>query len=282
MRERSTRWLDRVRNRWNRGLVRNRSDAAYAQGREDERAAQSFESGLDPTTILIMGLVLLLFLLLLAAWQGWIPGLNFGANAETVPTAVTTAEVAQTSVALPTVGVPPPTVFPVDARFQQFYEANGGLPVLGLPLSPVLNSNGRDFQWFERARLEYWPEFAGTPYEIQFGRLGSEYTTGIDFPAQPFVVSTPDRVYFRETGHSVGGGFLRYWQNNGGLRVFGYPISDELRQTINGTTYTVQYFERARLEWHADQPPPNDIQMGLLGRALYLAEARPPLEQPVR
>lgn len=278
MRDRSARWLDQMRSRWNRGVVRNRNDAAYAQGRQDEQVAQTVPAGIDLSALLIIGLVLLLFLLLLAAWQGWIPGLSFGQSADTLPTVVATPNPGQVSVVLPTVGTAPPTTFPIDPRFQQFYDANGGLPVIGLPISPVLNSNGREYQWFERARLEYWPEFTGTEHEVQFGRLGVEYTTGIDFPAQLFVVSTPDRVYFRETGHSVGGGFLRYWQNNGGLRVFGYPISDEMPQTINGTTYTVQYFERARLEWHADQAPPNDIQMGLLGRALYANEARPPFQ----
>lgn len=68
--------------------------------------------------------------------------------------------------------------------------------------------------------------------------------------------------YFAETGHSIGNGFLRYWQQNGGLEIFGYPLTDEITQ--NGTT--VQYFERARFEWHPGSNPENyDILLGLLG-----------------
>ena len=33
---------------------------------------------------------------------------------------------------------------------------------------------------------------------------------------------------FPETGHCVAGALLSYWERNGGLAVFGYPISDEL------------------------------------------------------
>ncbi len=32
---------------------------------------------------------------------------------------------------------------------------------------------------------------------------------------------------FRETGKTVCGAFLAYWQKNGGLPIFGYPISNE-------------------------------------------------------
>ncbi|MDQ3930444.1 MAG: M23 family metallopeptidase, partial [Chloroflexota bacterium] len=42
-------------------------------------------------------------------------------------------------------------------------------------------------------------------------------------------------------------GFLAYWKANGGLGIFGYPLSEEMDE--DGVT--VQYFERARLEYHA-------------------------------
>ena len=45
-----------------------------------------------------------------------------------------------------------------------------------------------------------------------------------------FVVSprthAADNLYFPQTGHTISGRFLSYWQNNGGLPVFGYPITD--------------------------------------------------------
>lgn len=45
----------------------------------------------------------------------------------------------------------------------------------GHPISGAfIAANGLLVQWFERARLEYHPEAAGTPWEIQTGRVGAE------------------------------------------------------------------------------------------------------------
>jgi hypothetical protein len=56
-------------------------------------------------------------------------------------------------------------------------------------------------------------------------------------------------------------GFREYWNAHGGLTVFGYPISEEF--TERG--YTVQYFERARFEYHPGNPSGWQIELGLLG-----------------
>jgi hypothetical protein len=61
--------------------------------------------------------------------------------------------------------------------------------------------------------------------------------------------------YFPETGHFVGHGFWRFWVENGGLPIFGYPLTDEVRERCeDGVERTVQYFERAVFEWHEDKP----------------------------
>jgi hypothetical protein len=60
----------------------------------------------------------------------------------------------------------------------------------------------------------------------------------------------PGEVSFPETGYSLGGKFLSYWQEHGGLAQFGYPISAEVRE--DGKGLTVQYFERARFELHPE------------------------------
>jgi hypothetical protein len=189
-------------------------------------------------------------------------------------------DIAITNAGLETVatpGAPPESQFAVGARFQDFYNARGGLNMLGLAISAPMVVNGREIQWFERARIEHWPEYAGTPYEIQLGRLGVEYTVGRDFPNQAFFVSNPNSRYFGETSHGVSDRFLRFWEQNGGLDVLGFPISDEFDERLpDGTTRQVQYFERARLEYHPEHAgTPNEIQVGLLGRALYLNESRP-------
>ncbi len=83
---------------------------------------------------------------------------------------------------------------------------------------------------------------------------------------QPFT-SSAEQLYFRPTGHSLGGQFLQYWQAHGGLPVFGYPLTEEFteKSQTDGKPYKVQYFERNRFEYHPESAPPNDIQLGLLG-----------------
>jgi hypothetical protein len=70
--------------------------------------------------------------------------------------------------------------------------------------------------------------------------------------------------FFPETGRTVGGRFLDYWQSNGGLPVFGYPLSDQIQE--NGRS--VQYFERQRFELHPENAPPYDVLLGRLGAEL--------------
>ncbi|MFN8540743.1 MAG: hypothetical protein U0232_25105 [Thermomicrobiales bacterium] len=80
-------------------------------------------------------------------------------------------------------------------------------------------------------------------------------------------VAAADCVAFPETGKSVCGRFLAYWEANGGLLRQGLPLTDEFSETnpATGKTYRVQYFERARFELHPENAPPQDVQLGLLG-----------------
>ena len=78
-----------------------------------------------------------------------------------------------------------------------------------------------------------------------------------------------DYVHFPQTGHGIGHGFLDYWQSNGGLMIFGYPLSDEVDEEVRvgdeKRTVTVQYFERAVFEYHADNEEPYKILLRRLG-----------------
>jgi len=77
-----------------------------------------------------------------------------------------------------------------------------------------------------------------------------------------------DSRTFPETGKTVRGPFLAYWTQHGGLAQQGFPISDELQQVspTDGKTYTVQYFERARMESHPEYAgSPEEVLLGLLG-----------------
>ena len=76
---------------------------------------------------------------------------------------------------------------------------------------------------------------------------------------------------FPETGKTVSGKFLTYWNAHGGLPQQGYPISDEMREKsdTDGKLYNVQYFERAVFELHPENQPPFDVLLSLLGNAAY-------------
>lgn len=172
----------------------------------------------------------------------------------------------------------------VSQLFRPYYIERGGLRTFGYPISQLLTVNGRQVQWFERARLEYWPEYQNTPYQVQPGLLGLEYTSAREFPKQAFFTNRPGLRYFGETSHGVGGKFLDFWEAHGGLDVFGYPISDEVVEILpeTGRYHTVQYFQRVRMELHPEHAgTQNEVQLGLLGRVLHLNEQRATLISPV-
>ena len=151
--------------------------------------------------------------------------------------------------------------------FRNYWQTNGGLALFGLPLTEEFVETNPDdskpytVQYFERARFEYHPENAA-PYTVLLGRLGLRQHAQ-DTPATPILGAS----FFPETGHNLGGSFRTYWQANGGLAVFGLPITEEFTETGNdGKPYTVQYFERNRFEFHPGNAPPYDVLLGLLGR----------------
>jgi uncharacterized protein YkwD len=70
---------------------------------------------------------------------------------------------------------------------------------------------------------------------------------------------------FPETGYQVCGRLLDYWEQNGGLPVFGYPIGPQSSQQVEGRALQIQLFERERMELHPENAPPYDVLLGRLG-----------------
>ena len=72
-------------------------------------------------------------------------------------------------------------------------------------------------------------------------------------------------IFFPETDMSVSFGFKRFFEERGGLDIFGYPITPEIQE--HG--FTVQYFQRARFEYHPEHAGTRyEVQLGLLGDIL--------------
>lgn len=88
------------------------------------------------------------------------------------------------------------------------------------------------------------------------------------------------RIYFPQTGHFLGGAFRSYWERNGGVEIFGYPISAEFVQNRDGRV--AQWFERARFELNVVNGQAV-ISLGLVGREYLSATGQgfPPVA-PVR
>jgi hypothetical protein len=175
----------------------------------------------------------------------------------------------------------PQTGYELALPFSPYWERSGGIPVFGYPISPQLFEVGYRVQYVERQRLEHHPENS-EPYTILLGLLGIEIAQrGGLLNTPPFQYQqphgNPNCEYFPQTGHHLCFGFRSYWHSHGldfgdpgysfreSLMLFGYPISEEF--VVNGRT--VQYFERARFEWHPENSPPWDILLGRLGDDVY-------------
>jgi N-acetylneuraminic acid mutarotase len=167
----------------------------------------------------------------------------------------------------------------VGGAFLAYWQAHGGLAVNGYPLSDEFiqvleDGKAYQVQYFERVRMEYHPENQ-PPYDVLLGQFGRRVLRESENPSPPDTApATPiaGQAYFTETGHNLGGGFLDYWQSNGGLAQFGFPLTEVVTESLMGRTYQVQYFERARMEYHPENQAPYDIELGQFGRRI-LAES---------
>ncbi len=157
----------------------------------------------------------------------------------------------------------------LNGRFLAYWLAHGGLAVNGYPLTGEFTETLEDgkpylVQYFERVRLEYHPENAA-PYDVLLGQFGRQI-----HPADPAVEPKPQDTFFPQTGHNLRNGLFRdYWQEHGGLEQFGYPITEVFRERLeDGQEYEVQYFERARFEFHSMNKPPYTLLLGQFGRRI--------------
>jgi hypothetical protein len=186
----------------------------------------------------------------------------------------------------------PAVVHCVHPALTDYWRSNGGLAVFGYPLGPLQSLQAPDTQlpiqaqWFERTRLELQP--ANPPdYRIQLGRMGAERL--LQLGRDPFAEGREPGpidgcLWFAETGHNVcdqgdAVGFRSYWEANGlqltglsayerSLALFGLPLTAAQPEVgSDGELRITQWFERARFEWHPDNPADYRVLLGLLGDA---------------
>ena len=178
--------------------------------------------------------------------------------------------------------------------FLSFWRDNGRSTFIGDPISEPLKVNGATVQYFEKARLEMQGD------SVVRGALGTEYLTaqGIDLnerPSRPrllrgndfdlpsttpftrlrgasFLTDPEDHHFFPESGHTVNSSFKLAWEQ-GGLARYGYPVSEEFAEVspIDGKTYTAQYFERVRFEYHPETVNNYSVVLSPLGQTIATA-----------
>ncbi len=150
-----------------------------------------------------------------------------------------------------------------------YWLEHGGVDRWGYPITDEFdepNADGKTHrvQYFERGRLEYHQEFINTPSVVLPGLLGREQFAA-RYPISRTANATGEQC-FAETNRCISGGFKNYWQQGGGAGQFGFPISDELDETNGGQTAHVQYFERARFEYHPEASgTKGEVSLGLVG-----------------
>lgn len=151
----------------------------------------------------------------------------------------------------------------VSGEFLDYYRnVNNATFLFGYPITEQFIKDGRLVQYFQRARFEFYPEFP-EGQRVQLTALGREtYVPGR--PAVGDASAFGCRAY-PQTGFSVCHAFLDFFDRNGGVAQFGYPISGfEYRDKL-----IVQYFERARFEWRPSMPEGQHVGLADLGRIYF-------------
>lgn len=148
--------------------------------------------------------------------------------------------------------------FPPDAVFETFLSANGGSSVFGPALEPARRNGQRARQTFLNAQLVYDP---GMPQGAQVTLAPLGDTLGL---AEPPVAPPADSSarYFASTGHSLYGGFVATYDQLGGERVVGPPISEV--EFVGGRIF--QSFANLSLYREASDSP-SQVRLTALGLA---------------
>jgi lipoprotein-anchoring transpeptidase ErfK/SrfK len=154
----------------------------------------------------------------------------------------------------------------------RFWRMNGRFEAFGGPMARAyVDAQGHTVQYFQKMALAYYPELAGSGYELRPYDIGRHWlesappavTTAFPFATLPPQPSLPQRLYFPQTGHTLSAGFLDLYNRTGALFIWGFPLSEEYSLTTgDGLTYTAQLFERGHMLWTPTTGPFIDPNFG--------------------
>lgn len=165
----------------------------------------------------------------------------------------------------------------VVGEFYRFYKtAPSPTLVFGYPLTEAFITSypsGLTVQYFQRARFELYPNNPdGQRVRLTpLGRILYE-------PGAPSLnLSTPGACRVFTSGYSVCYDFLTFYDQQGGVSLFGNPISAFEFQPDGRI---LQYFEYARLEWHPEFNRGQNIVLSDLGRLYFDSVGEDPARLP--
>lgn len=181
----------------------------------------------------------------------------------------------------------PETGHTVQGEFLAAYQSVPAPRLLyGLPITDAFldTTIGQQVQYFERARFELAPQSPGV-WSVELAHLGRKLyqpDQSRPLPAAAQRLQSACRLVAGPDGEQpVCFAFLRFFEQHGGLKQFGAPISGLLLERGR----IVQYFEKTRLEWRPELPAGQRVQLADLGRDFlalrthewphYLPENRP-------
>lgn len=149
------------------------------------------------------------------------------------------------------------TGYRVQGEFLQFFDRYGGADSLGYPLTEEIEMDGWRVQYFDKGRLEFHPENEPA-YRVTVGWLGDLLNR-----RQPPISAeniprgdVPDSRYYSQTGHTIHGDFLHYFDTHGGSVRFGLPISEPFLWDGRLT----QDFQSARFIWTPQAKDPVTLE----------------------
>jgi len=149
------------------------------------------------------------------------------------------------------------TGYSVKNDFLDFFDKYGGTDSLGYPLTNEIVVGGWRVQYFENGRLEYHPENEPA-YRVTVGWLGDLLNRRRPpIPTENIPSGNPlNYRYYPQTGHTISGDFLHYFDSHGGSVRFGLPISEPFLWEGQLT----QDFQSARFFWTPYAPEPVTLE----------------------
>jgi hypothetical protein len=144
----------------------------------------------------------------------------------------------------------------VPAPIFRFWRALGAEERFGLPLEPARYTPDGITQTFARARIGLRHALVDTPFYVQPEALGARAAASESYGGPEHSLGppdSPDSRRFPESGQTLSGAVLDFWERGGGVDVFGLPLSPPFEAiAADGQQRTVQYLERAVLALYAE------------------------------